>query len=73
MGLPRLTAAQAPPTLQPPPVPAENPNTPSKALLGKILFWDEQVSSHNTMACGGCHRAAAGGGGSSRRHQSGTG
>jgi len=41
--------------------PAENPFTPEKALLGKALFWDEQLSSDNTMACGTCHRPAAGG------------
>lgn len=53
-----LAAAQA---LPPPPFPPENPITQPKTILGKILFWDEQVSSHDTMACGGCHRAAAGG------------
>lgn len=31
------------------------------ALLGKALFWDEQVSSDNTMACGTCHQMRAGG------------
>ena len=42
--------------------PAENPYTPEKAILGKILFWDEQLSSDDTVACGTCHRPAAGGG-----------
>lgn len=41
--------------------PAANPYTPEKAILGKILFWDEQMSSDNTVACGTCHRAGAGG------------
>ena len=41
--------------------PPENPYSPEKALLGKALFWDEQLSSDNTMACGTCHRPAAGG------------
>jgi cytochrome c peroxidase len=31
------------------------------AALGKILFWDEQLSSDNTMACGTCHPPRAGG------------
>ena len=31
------------------------------AQLGKALFWDEQVSSDNTMACGTCHIVADGG------------
>ena len=32
--------------------PAENPFSPEKALLGKILFWEEQLSSNDTHACG---------------------
>jgi cytochrome c peroxidase len=56
-----MVAAQAPPPLNPPPVPPENPITQQKTILGKMLFWDEQMSSHNTMSCGGCHRAASGG------------
>lgn len=41
--------------------PPENPDRDDKALLGKILFWDEQLSSDNTVACGSCHRGSAGG------------
>jgi cytochrome c peroxidase len=41
--------------------PEENPYSAEKALLGKILFWEEQLSSHDTHACGTCHRPAAGG------------
>jgi cytochrome c peroxidase len=37
------------------PVPQENPITEEKRVLGKILFWDEQLSSDNSMACGTCH------------------
>ena len=48
--------------LPPVPVPAENPITEPKRVLGKILFWDEQLSSDDTQACGTCHRPAAGGG-----------
>ncbi|MBL8747257.1 MAG: hypothetical protein JNK58_12990 [Phycisphaerae bacterium] len=44
------------------PVPPGNPITESKRVLGKILFWDEQLSSDNTTSCGTCHRAGAGGG-----------
>ena len=46
--------------LPPVPVPAENPLTESKRVLGKILFWDVQLSSDNTVACGTCHMPAAG-------------
>src|SRR5262245_48139356 len=51
-------AAQGPPPLPPlPPVPfpPQNTFTPAKAVLGKMLFWDEQMSSDGTVACGTCH------------------
>src|SRR5262245_61902664 len=48
--------------LPPVPVPAENPITDPKRVLGKILFWDEQLSSDSSVACGTCHRPSAGGG-----------
>ncbi len=38
-----------------PPAPPENPVTESKRILGKILFWDEQLSSDHSVACGTCH------------------
>jgi cytochrome c peroxidase len=47
--------------LPPPPQPAGNLVTAAKANLGKTLFWDEQLSSTRTVACGSCHQAAAGG------------
>ncbi len=52
-------AAQTP--LPPPSVPAQNPITPAKTNLGKVLFWDEQMSSTGTMACASCHHPQAGG------------
>jgi cytochrome c peroxidase len=47
--------------LPPVPVPAENPITEPKRVLGKIMFWDEQLSSDGSVACGTCHRPGAGG------------
>ncbi len=44
-----------------PPTSPENPVTEEKRVLGKILFWDEQLSSDDTVACGTCHIPAAGG------------
>jgi len=41
--------------------PVENPYSPEKAMLGKILFWEEQLGSKSTQACGTCHRPEAGG------------
>jgi cytochrome c peroxidase len=49
------------PPLNPPPVPTGNEITATKAALGKALFWDEQMSSTQTVACGTCHRPATGG------------
>lgn len=48
--------------LPPVPVPPENPQTPEKIVLGKILFFEEQVSRDNTTACATCHLTDAGGG-----------
>ena len=50
-----------PAALDPPNAPAGNPVTATKAALGKTLFWDEQLSSTRTVACGTCHVASNGG------------
>lgn len=59
-----LTLACLPASAQlgPPPVPAGNPITPEKVLLGKALFFEEQLSSTRSLACGTCHDPLAGGG-----------
>jgi cytochrome c peroxidase len=46
-----------------PPVeyPDENPLLPGQETLGKLLFWEEQLSSDNTMSCGTCHINETGG------------
>jgi cytochrome c peroxidase len=41
--------------------PPINPQSDDKAMLGKFLFWDEQMGGLGTMACGTCHRSFAGG------------
>jgi cytochrome c peroxidase len=41
--------------------PAQNPGSDDKAMLGKFLFWDEQMGSLDNMACGTCHRSFSGG------------
>ena len=47
--------------LPPVPVPPENPITEPKRVLGKILFWDEQLSTDDSVACGTCHQPHTGG------------
>ena len=39
----------------PAPTPTQNPLTTQKALLGFVLFHEEQLSSDNTVACRSCH------------------
>jgi len=56
--LPASAAGQGLPSIR---VPAGNPITPGKVSLGKVLFWDEQLSSTRTVACGTCHIPSAGG------------
>jgi cytochrome c peroxidase len=56
-----LSSARLAAELPPVPVPAENPITEPKRVLGKIMFWDEQLSSDGSIACGTCHRPGAGG------------
>jgi len=47
--------------LPPVPFPPENQFSVEKSTLGKILFWDEQLSSDSPMSCGTCHITSAGG------------
>jgi len=47
--------------LPPVPVPPGNPITEAKVRLGQTLFWDEQLGSDSTVACGTCHLPEAGG------------
>lgn len=56
-----LPVVEAQTTMPDVPYPEGNEATRSKVLLGKALFWDEQLSSDDTVACGTCHRFAAGG------------
>lgn len=52
LGAPVIAAAQP---LPPVPFPAENPFSEAKRVLGKALFFEEQLSSDNTVACATCH------------------
>jgi len=42
--------------LPPVPVPANNPQTDAKILLGKQLYFDKRLSVDNTVSCASCHR-----------------
>ena len=41
-----------------PKVPADNPMTVEKALLGRYLFYDKRLSQNQTQACASCHQQA---------------
>ena len=43
------------------PIPASLPYDQSKALLGKVLFYDTQLSSDGTVGCISCHDLSTGG------------
>jgi len=47
--------------LTPPAPPSGNLPSAEKEALGMALFWDEQLSSSNSVACGSCHQHSAGG------------
>ncbi|MFQ5956121.1 MAG: cytochrome-c peroxidase, partial [Kiloniellales bacterium] len=46
--------------LGPPPVPPDNPQTPEKVELGKLLFFDTRLSGDASVACSTCHEPDAG-------------
>lgn len=53
-----LAAAANPPPLQSlpaVPVPNDNPLTPAKIELGRMLFWDQRVSGNGSTPCVSCH------------------
>lgn len=43
------------------PQPADNPSTPEKVELGKMLFFDPRLSSNGTVSCFSCHNVMEGG------------
>jgi cytochrome c peroxidase len=56
------TAAQARLAALPPqpPAPADNPSTPERVALGRLLFWDPILSGQKDVACATCHHPALG-------------
>jgi cytochrome c peroxidase len=43
------------------PAPADNPTTPEKVELGKMLYFDPRLSSNGTVSCFSCHNVMEGG------------
>jgi len=46
--------------LGPPPVPADNPQSPEKVALGRLLFFDGRLGGNGTTSCATCHLPSAG-------------
>jgi cytochrome c peroxidase len=46
--------------LGPPPVQPDNPQTPAKVELGKMLFFDPRLGGDTSTACSSCHDPAQG-------------
>ena len=42
------------------PFPADNPYTPEKAALGKMLFFDTRLSRDKNLSCASCHNPSFG-------------
>jgi cytochrome c peroxidase len=51
-------AGGLPAWVPPPAVPADNPMSPAKVLLGRHLFHDKRLSADGTIACASCHEQA---------------
>lgn len=56
-----LLASAVSAALPPVPVPPENPITENKRVLGKILFFEEQISTSTVVSCASCHVPSSGG------------
>ena len=46
--------------LGPVPVPADNPQSPEKVELGKLLFFDGRLGGNGAVSCGSCHLPSLG-------------
>ncbi len=51
---------QQQPTLATDNTPADNVTTDAGATLGRVLFYDKNLSANRTVACASCHKAAEG-------------
>ncbi len=43
-----------------PAAPADNPSTPERVALGRLLFWDPILSGQKDVACATCHHPSLG-------------
>jgi len=58
LGLGSTASADSNPPLAalgPPPIPHDNPQTPEKIKLGKLLFFDSRIGGDASVSCADCH------------------
>jgi cytochrome c peroxidase len=58
LGIPSPGSAGSNPPLAalgPPPIPPDNPQTPEKVELGKLLFFDTRIGGDASVSCADCH------------------
>lgn len=46
--------------LPPPPAPLDNPTTPEKVELGRLLYFDPRMSGDGSLSCASCHPTTTG-------------
>ena len=49
-----------PPFFPPMDIPQDNPLTEEGIALGRLLFWEKELSADGSMSCGSCHLPEAG-------------
>ncbi len=70
----QLDTGQKPITpLSPVPEPADNPTTPEKVALGRLLYFDRRMSGDGSVSCNTCHSSSTGFAATSRISMGGTG
>ncbi len=63
LALPATARAESVPPLAAlgdPPIPSDNPQTPAKVELGKMLFFDPRLGGDASTACSSCHEPSQG-------------
>jgi len=51
---------EIPPFFPPMDIPADNPLTEEGIELGRLLFWEKELSADGSMSCGSCHLPSSG-------------
>lgn len=58
---PQVTQGVFATLLDMPPIPEDNPMTPEKILLGRMLYFEPRLSASGVISCHTCHNLSLGG------------